>query len=125
MASRTNSVNRCPTEKQYSSLRILGGGARGLSWGVRDTEQLLRRGWVTAERDEGSRYYQWVTITPEGLRALAVAVERYGWPEIKNPTLEQKVCSDCGAAPFEPRCRKCGGRYYHWESKPAEEAMAA
>ncbi len=76
-------MNNCPTEKQYASLRILSSGSAGLSWGRRHTETLLRRGWVTAEWREP--FYQWVRITPDGLRALALAVEKYGLPEMVQP----------------------------------------
>ena len=69
-----------PTAKQYRSLRILGSGAAGLSWRKRDTEPLIRWGWVTAKLD--GPYYQWVRITPDGLRALALAVEKYGLPDL-------------------------------------------
>lgn len=71
---------RVPTEKQYRQLRILGSGSAGLSWRRRETTPLLARGWVTA--DDDGRYFQWVRITPAGLRALADAVDRYGLPDI-------------------------------------------
>jgi hypothetical protein len=74
-------VTRVPTEKQYRTLRVLGSGSAGLSFRKRQTEQLLRHGWVTAEWVPP--YYQWVRITPDGLRALAGAVERYGLPELR------------------------------------------
>lgn len=70
---------RVPTEKQFEKLRVLGSGGAGLSWTRRATRPLLNHGWVTAE--ETDSYFQWVQITPEGLRALAAAVERYGWPQ--------------------------------------------
>ena len=67
-----------PTRKQYATLRVLGSGHAGLSMRKRQTEALLKHGWVTASWDPP--YYQWVVLTPDGLRALADAVERYGWP---------------------------------------------
>lgn len=92
MVSRPS--KRLPTEKQYRMLLGLGGGSAGLSWGRRDTEPLLRRGWVTAELHES--YYQWVRITPEGLRALAAAVEKFGLPEIgPKPQRYQSYCGKC------------------------------
>lgn len=103
---------RAPTEKQYGQLRALGSGSAGLSWGKRATEPLLRRGWVTAELS--GRYYQWVRITPDGLRALAIAVERYGLPDLGPAArVERRVCSDCGS------------HHWHFETKTAEEAVAA
>jgi hypothetical protein len=90
---------RVPTEKQYGMLLTLGSGSAGLSWRRRDTEQLLRRGWVTAELRD--RYYQWVRITPAGLYALAAAVERYGLPEISpKPVTARRVCADCGSVAY-------------------------
>lgn len=87
-------MNRVPTEKQYATLRVLGGGSAGLSWTKRQTEPFLRRGWVTAEFVDS--YYQWVRITAEGLRALADAVERYGLPEIgPKPQTWQHYCAKC------------------------------
>ena len=70
--------SRTPTEKQYQRMRPLGDGAAGLSRSKRDIDPLLRHGWVTAEWRPP--YYQMVRLTPDGLRALADAVERYGWP---------------------------------------------
>lgn len=102
----------CPTEKQYGMLRTLGSGSAGLSWKRRDTDQLLRRGWVTA--DWRPPYYQWVRITPDGLRALARAVERYGLPDLSPESVTtRRVCSDCGS------------RRYHHDQITAEEALAA
>jgi hypothetical protein len=90
-------LNRVPTERQYGTLRNLASGSAGLAWGKRTTEPLLRRGWVTAEFREP--YYHWVRITPEGLRALAVAVERYGLPDLgPKPQVERRVCADCGSS---------------------------
>jgi hypothetical protein len=72
-------VRRIPTEKQYRRLLMLGSGAAWMSASKRDCQPLLRRGWVTADFD--GRLYQWVRITPSGLRALADAVEAYGLPQ--------------------------------------------
>lgn len=103
---------RTPTEKQYQSLRSLGSTTTaGLSWSKRTCEPFLKHGWVTAEWDDP--YYQWVRITPEGLRALALAVERYGLPRITGGAkAARRVCSDCG------------GTRFHVEYQSAEEAMA-
>jgi hypothetical protein len=53
----------------------------------RETEMYLRRGWVTADPPQGEsdRYYGWVRITADGLRALALAVEKYGLPDLFPP----------------------------------------
>ncbi len=92
-------MRRAPTEKQYGRLLNLGSGNAGLSWKKRDVEPLLRRGWVTAEWREP--YYQMVRITPDGLRALAVAVETYGLPDIgPRPTTVRRLCADCGSGRY-------------------------
>jgi hypothetical protein len=89
-------VRACPTEKQYGSLRMLASGSAGLSWRKRETEPFLRRGWVTAELKDG--LYQWVRITPDGLRALALAVEEYGLPDLgPKPTTHERYCGKCGS----------------------------
>lgn len=107
-------MSACPTEKQYATLRPLGGGAAGLSRTKRDTEPLLRRGWITA--DWRPPYYQWVRITPDGLRALALAVEKYGLPDFgPNPTQQVQVCAGCHRD-WRPRCR-CGERAYTYETR--------
>jgi hypothetical protein len=108
------------TETRYHSLRALASGAAGLSWKKRETDIFLRRGWVTAEWEPP--YWQWVRITPDGLRALAEGVEMYGLPDL-HPARQVRVCSDCGS---EKRvCGSCGGRYYHYEEKPIERRVAA
>ena len=92
---RTESA-RVPTEKQYATLRALGSGSAGLSWGKRHAEQFLRRGWVTAEWSPP--FYQWVRITPAGIRALAAAVEKYGLPELgPKPQKWERYCGKCGS----------------------------
>jgi hypothetical protein len=92
-------VNRVPTEKQHDMLLMLASGSAGLSWGRRDTEQLLRRGWVTAELRD--RYYQWVRITPDGLRALAESVQQRGLPDLgPKPQTHRRVCADCGSTSY-------------------------
>lgn len=92
-------MSRVPTEKQYGILLMLGSGAAGLSFKKRETEALLRRGWVTA--DWRPPYYQFVRITPDGLRALTIAVERFGLPDL-GPNLETqvRVCADCGSGRY-------------------------
>ena|ERR1044072_6096130 len=100
------------TEKQYRRLLVLANGAAGLSRSKRETEVFLRRGWVTA--DWQPPYYQWVRITPEGLRALAVGVEHYGLPDLgPKPQTMRRVCADCGST-----------RYRH-EIVDAERAIGA
>ena len=107
---------RAPTENQYRRLLGLGSGSAGLSCGKRDTEQFLRRDWVTAEWRPP--YYQWVRITAEGLRALAEGVERYGLPELGPRVTTKRVCSKCKST--KRGCAKCGCRSYHWETVPVE-----
>ena len=72
-----------PTENQYRLLRILGSGNALICGTRRETEPLIRRGWVTF-RTFDTHGYKWVRITPDGLRALALAVERYGLPELEH-----------------------------------------
>lgn len=104
-------MTRVPTEKQYRTLLNLASGSAGLAWGRRHTEPFLRRGWATAE-PKGS-YYNWVRITPDGLRALALAVEKYGLPDLgPKPVVDRRVCADCGS-----------GRY-RFVTVDAEEAAA-
>lgn len=111
-------TERVPTEKQYGTLLALASGTAGLSFKKRQTEPMLRRGWVTA--DWRPPYYQWVRITPDGLRALAAAVERYGLPDIKGGATRHRVCADCGS---EKRvCGSCGGRHFRDEFRPVERA---
>lgn len=110
---------RCPTVKQYGTLRMLAGGAAGLSFTAGTARPLLRHGWVTA--DLRPPYYQFVRITPDGLRALAEAVERYGLPDLgPRPVSERKVCGDCGRD-WRPKC-KCGSSQYRYEQREVEVA---
>ncbi len=105
-----------PTEKQYRTLLNLGSGAAGLSVTKRRAEPLMRHGWVTA--DWRPPYYQWMRITPDGLRALALGVEKFGLPSME-PRTEVKVCGDCGRD-WRPKCG-CGSRHYRYQ----ERAVAA
>lgn len=108
----TVGASRIPTEKQYGIMLSLGRGDAGLSRLKRDTRPLLRRGWVTAEFREP--YYQFVRLTPDGFRALADAVERYGLPEMgPQPKTHRRVCSSCGST------------RHRYEEIPVEEAIAA
>jgi hypothetical protein len=76
---------KVPTEKQFEQLGILGSGAMALAPGRRDWKPLLRRGWVQPEaEDDGNGYLPPLRITADGLRALADAVDRYGWPDIRE-----------------------------------------
>lgn len=90
---------RVPTEKQYELLRILASGSAGLSWRKRHAGPLLRRGWCSAELCNG--LYQWVRITPDGLRALASAVEKFGLPDLgPKPQTHVRVCANCGSGRY-------------------------
>lgn len=104
-------MSRTPTEKQYRLLQPLGSGSAGLSRRKSDTDPLIRHGWVTAEWKPP--FYQWVRITPDGLRALALAVEKFGLPDLspKDP-VRRRVCADCGSGS------------YRFEDVPAERVMA-
>ncbi|MEQ9319007.1 MAG: hypothetical protein RIF41_07590 [Polyangiaceae bacterium] len=108
---------RTPTEKQYRTLINLASGSAGLSWTRRDTRPLLNHGWVTAELRD--RYYQWVRITPDGLRAVALAVEKYGLPDFgPSPKTHVKVCCEC-KRDWRPKC-SCGSRTYRHEERAVE-----
>ncbi len=76
-----------PGQKQYGILRCLGNGCAMVIGYKREIDPLLRRGWVTAEpkQDAKRSYYAWIRITPDGLRALALAVEKYGLPDLHPP----------------------------------------
>lgn len=93
---------RIPTEKQYRYLRTLGASSAIIIGQKRETEMYLRRGWVTAEYREEKQYpYAWIRITPDGLRALALAVEKYGLPDLgPQPQTERRVCADCGSSRY-------------------------
>lgn len=88
-------MSRTPTEKQYWTLITLGSGSAGMSRRKRDTDPLLRWGWVSAEFD-GS-YYQMVRLTPEGFAALGRAVQKYGLPSLRSRLPPRRVCADCGS----------------------------
>lgn len=93
-------AGRKPTQKQYEILLMLGNGNAWLSATKGRCEPLLRRGWVTA--DWRPPYYQFVRITPDGLRALAVAVETFGLPELKpsEQRTQVRVCAECGSGRY-------------------------
>lgn len=114
------SVSRVPTERQYRTLLALGSGAAGLSRTKRDTDPLLRHGWVTA--DWRPPYYQFVRLTAEGFKALGRAVEKFGLPELTRGYVEHKICGDCGRE-WNPRC-KCGSRHYRFVNEEVERAAA-
>lgn len=106
-----------PTVKQYDVLRMLGSGSAWLSARKRQCEPLLRRGWVTGELR--GTYYQFVRITPDGLRALALAVEKYGLPDLgPKQTTHVQVCSECGCD-WRPKCR-CGSSQHRYETREVE-----
>lgn len=90
-----------PTRKQYEQLLGLGSGSAGLSWGKRNTEPLIRRGWVTAKWDQyrpTRGFYQMVRITPEGLHALAEGVRKHGLPDLgATPQTVVRECADRGS----------------------------
>ncbi len=105
---------RTPTEKQTRTLLNLGSGSAGLSWGKRMVDPMLNRGWVSATWD--APYYQWVRITPDGLRALALGIEKFGLPDLA-PRKEVKVCYECERE-WNPKC-KCGSRRWRYEIQDA------
>ena len=118
--SESAASTRVPTERQYQLLLSIGSGAAALSRTKRDTEPLLRHGWVTA--DWRPPYYQFVRITAAGLHALARAVERFGLPSMEVGHYHEKVCSECGRK-WKPKCR-CGSSSYRYEAREVERAAA-
>ena len=72
---------RTPTERQYHLLRMLASGSACVVGRKRDWRPLGNHGWVSW-RSEEPHGFVWVRITPDGLRALALAVEQYGLPEL-------------------------------------------
>lgn len=72
---------RTPTERQYHLLRMLASGSACVVGRKRDWRPLGNHGWVSW-RDETDGHLAWVRITPDGLRALALAVEKHGLPEL-------------------------------------------
>jgi hypothetical protein len=66
---------RTPTEKQYEKLRVLNAGNVCVTATGRYWEPLIRNGWV--ERLDKCC----VRITPDGMRAVAAAMEKHGRPE--------------------------------------------
>lgn len=87
---RRKASRAVPTPNQVGKLRILGSGAMVIAPGRRDWSPLLRRGWVQAEKeDDGTRgFLPPLRITPEGLRALADALERDGHPELTGRPMQ-------------------------------------
>lgn len=82
---------RKPTPAQADRLRVVASGSivlfpKRTLWGP-----LLRRGWVerldSAETPTGG-WLPPLRITPGGLRALADALERDGWPDPPERTSE-------------------------------------
>ena len=73
---------RTPTEKQYGTLLTLGSGNMVISGGSRELRALVKRGWLTTDPPDSDNGFR---ITVDGLRALALAVEKYGLPKIGKP----------------------------------------
>lgn len=76
---------RGPTEGQYRKLRSLGSGAAVVCQRRREWEPLLRRGWVEQEPEtslQDNGFPAFLRITPNGTRALADGIERYGLPPL-------------------------------------------
>ena len=112
---------RTPTPRQFDRLRPLSLTNACLSWSKRDAEPLLKHGWITADYD--GAYYQWVRITPDGLRALALAVERYGMPEMLLGSRSVRVCVEC-ERDWEAKCRHCDSRLSRFKVEEVERCAA-
>ncbi|HSC20714.1 MAG TPA: hypothetical protein VLC07_03210 [Solirubrobacterales bacterium] len=77
-------AERVPTELQASALQMLADPRRLLVSGITGEKRLwkalLKHGWVEPENPVTSPE-NGLRITPDGLRALAAALERYGRKE--------------------------------------------
>lgn len=99
--TRTGARVRTPTRNQYDKMLPLASGSAGLSRTKGQTDPLLHHGWVTAEWRPP--YYQFVRLTPDGYRALALAVEKFGLPGLapsSEPSVLRRVCGDCGSGTY-------------------------
>jgi hypothetical protein len=76
-------VSSVPTEKQYARLRVVANPGSALISGTREFRPLIRRGWLTPTGSGAPGCF--LRITPAGLRALAGALERHGYPGEKVP----------------------------------------
>lgn len=96
---------RTPTVKQGARLLVLGSGNIVLTPRRVDWAPLLRHGWVEHAdgfgRAPSGGFLPPLRITPNGLRALAAAVERDGLPPLtpRNETTV-RVCADCGSSSY-------------------------
>lgn len=72
---------RPPTEAQFESLLVFGGGAMLVSGADRRLKALIRRGWLAPDRPQDP--FNGLRITADGCRAIAAGIERYGLPEIR------------------------------------------
>ena len=102
-------MTRVPTVQQGGRLMALSSGNIALAPGRGDWGPLLRRGWVETidEDDKDKRYLPPVRITPDGLRALAAAMEKHPelTPEIK-PTDYPQLDKSPAIAQLEEKVRK-------------------
>lgn len=80
-------VRKTPTEQQYSRLLTVGSGNMIVSGGDRQLRAMAKRGWVVADPPDSDNGFR---ITPDGLRALALAVQAYGLPQIGRAPKDRK-----------------------------------
>lgn len=81
-----------PTEKQFDLLKVLVGHIV-LTPGFREWQAIVNHGWVEAawgyklEVKQSGRRKSWppLRLSADGYRAIAAAIDRYGWPEKKPP----------------------------------------
>lgn len=72
---------KTPTYKQYGKLCALGIHYTAIVPGRRDWTPMLNHGWVEiTEADEGKRFLPPIRVTADGLRAIALGIEKYGHP---------------------------------------------
>jgi hypothetical protein len=69
---------KTPTVKQYELLRAVGGPAWAFVCARREHRPLVARGWLAPQ--DPAVEDRMLRITPLGLRALAAALEAYGYP---------------------------------------------
>lgn len=78
---------RTPTPKQFRQLKTLSGHIV-LTPGFREWQPLINHGWVEAawgyelKVKQDGRYKSWppLRMSADGFRALAAAIDKYGWP---------------------------------------------
>lgn len=84
-------TGRMPTDKQHAKLCALGVNYIVLAPRRGEWGPLLRRGWVEPIREDNpdKRYLPPLRLTPDGMRAIAAYIDKYGQPDWKGDKPEQ------------------------------------